>query len=273
MANDIRLSPLAGKWYPANPDALARSVDAYLSQADVPPVRGRIVGVLAPHAGHRYSGAVAGHAFAPLKGLAFDVVAVVGPSHYPYRSAILTTGHAAYRTPLGTVPVAHDLLDALSADLQLEQIRDDQEHSLEIELPFLQRALGAFRLLPLALVDQSLAAAEALGAALGTLLADRQALLVASSDLSHFYPQAIASRLDSVILSAVEDFDPAGVIRAEDEGRGFACGRGAIAAVMLAARALGADTAQVVSYATSGSGTGDTSQVGGYGAALFVASV
>lgn len=268
---DVRPSPLAGKWYPGSQERLAQSIDDYLAQAEVAPVEGRIVGVLAPHAGHRYSGAVAGHAFGRLRGEEIEVVAVVGPSHYPYRSPILTTGHDAYSTPLGKVPVAHELLDALRAEITLETVRNDQEHSLEIELPFLQRALGAFRLLPLTLVSQSLATAQALGAALAHALNGRRALLVASSDLSHFYPQDIATQLDSAMLSAVEDFDPAAVIRIEDEGRGFACGRGAIAAVMFAAHALGADTARVVSYATSGNATGDYSQVVGYGAALFIA--
>lgn len=270
--SDVRPSPLAGKWYPGSPERLAQSIDAYLDQAEVAPVEGRIVGVLAPHAGHRYSGAVAGHAFKRLRGEAMEVVAVVGPSHYPYRGPILTTGHDAYSTPLGEVPVARDLLDTLRTEIALETVRDDQEHSLEIELPFLQRALGAFPLVPLALVSQSLATAQALGAALARMLDGRRALLVASSDLSHFYPQGIATQLDAAVLSAVEGFDPAAVIRAEDEGRGFACGRGAIAAVMIAARALGADTARVVGYATSGDATGDYSQVVGYGAALFIAS-
>lgn len=270
--SDARPSPLAGKWYPASPERLAQSIDAFLDQADVAPVEGRIVGALAPHAGHRYSGAVAAHAFKRLRGESVDVVAVVGPSHYPYRGPILTTGHDAYSTPLGDVPIARDVLDALRAEVALETVRDDQEHSLEIELPFLQRALGAFQLAPLTLVSQTLATAQSLGAALARALAGRRALLVASSDLSHFYPQGIATQLDAAVLSAIEDFDPAAVIRAEDEGRGFACGRGAIAAVMFAAHALGADTARIVGYATSGDVTGDYSQVVGYGAALFIAS-
>ena len=184
----------------------------------------------------------------------------------------MTTGHDAYNTPLGTVPVAHDLLDALRSDISLQAVREDQEHALEIELPFLQRALADFRLLPLALIDQSFALAETLGAALGQLLSGKKALLVASSDLSHFYPQGAANELDTALLSAVEAYDSAGIIRAEEEERGFACGRGAIAAVMIAAQALGADSARVVGYATSGDVTGDYAQVVGYGAALFFAS-
>lgn len=266
---DVRPSPIAGRWYPADPLRLARSVDDYLDRASVPPVNGRLIGVLAPHAGHRYSGPVAGYAFKAVRGLSVDVVALVGPSHYPYDAPIVATAHDAYETPLGLVPVDRAALTALQRTLPIRLVRTDPEHSLEIELPFLQRVLGEFRLIPLALVDQSYALAQRLGQALAELLAGQKALLVASSDLSHFYPQTIARRLDQTVLDAVARFDPAEVIAAEEKGTGFACGRGAIATVMIAARQLGADTAQIVGYATSGDVTGDTSQVVGYGAALF----
>jgi AmmeMemoRadiSam system protein B len=266
---DVRPSPIAGRWYPADPLRLARSVDDYLDRASVPPVNGRLIGVLAPHAGHRYSGPVAGYAFKAVRGLSVDVVALVGPSHYPYDAPIVATAHDAYETPLGLVPVDRAALTALQRTLPIRLVRTDPEHSLEIELPFLQRVLGEFRLIPLALVDQSYALAQRLGQALAELLAGQKALLVASSDLSHFYPQTIARCLDQTVLDAVARFDPAEVIAAEEKGTGFACGRGAIATVMIAARQLGADTAQIVGYATSGDVTGDTSQVVGYGAALF----
>jgi AmmeMemoRadiSam system protein B len=266
---DVRPSPIAGRWYPADPLRLARSIDDYLERASVPPVNGQLIGVLAPHAGHRYSGPVAGYAFKAVRGLSVDVVALVGPSHYPYDAPIVATAHDAYETPLGLVPVDRAALAALQRTLPLRLVRTDPEHSLEIELPFLQRVLAEFRLIPLALVDQSYALAQQVGQALAELLAGQKALLVASSDLSHFYPQNIARRLDQTVLDAVARFDPAEVIAAEEKGTGFACGRGAIAAVMIAARQLGADSAQIVGYATSGDVTGDTSQVVGYGAALF----
>jgi hypothetical protein len=167
------------------------------------------------------------------------------------------------------VPIDRAALDALRDTVPVDAVRSDPEHCLEIELPFLQRALGEFRLIPLALVDQSLALAEDLGHALAEVLRGQNALLVASSDLSHFYPQAVANTLDQQALDAVEAFDPAAVIRAEHDGRKIACGHGAIATVMIAARDLGADTATVIRYATSGDVTRDYQQVVGYGAAVF----
>jgi AmmeMemoRadiSam system protein B len=266
---DVRPSPIAGKWYPGDAGQLARSIDAYIAQAAVSPIDGRLIGLLVPHAGHQYSGPVAGHAYKLVQGLPVDVVALVGPSHYPYPAPIITTAHAAYRTPLGDVPVDHDLLSTLQQTIAVAAVRSDPEHSLEIELPFLQRTLGNFRLLPLALVDQSLATAQKLGHVLADVLRGQNVLLVASSDLSHFYPQDLANALDQTLLDAVAAFDPAAVIQAEADGTGFACGRGAIAAVMIAAQELGADTAQIVNYATSGNINRDYTQVVGYGAAVF----
>jgi hypothetical protein len=266
---DIRPSPIAGKWYPGDPKHLAGTIDEFIASAEVPTLDGRLVGVLAPHAGHRYSGPVAGYAFKLLKGLEADVVAVVGPSHYRYPALVLTSGHDAYETPLGQVPVDRDSLDTLQKKVPVDAIRSDPEHSLEIELPFLQRAIGHFRLIPLALIDQSLEMAEQLGHALAEVLKGKNALLVASSDLSHFHPQPIANRLDQQVLDAVNAFDPAAVIRAEEHGQKIACGHGALAAVMIAARDLGADTASVVHYATSGDVTHDYEQVVGYASAVF----
>lgn len=266
---DVRPSPIAGRWYPGSREQLAHTIDAFLDAAATTPIPGEILGVLAPHAGHRYSGQVAAYAFKLLRGLEVDRVALVGPSHHPYAAPIVTTGHDAYETPLGRVPVDREALNVLIPQMDIQPVRRDQEHALEIELPFLQRVLGEFSLIPLALIDQSLAMAEALGYALADVLRGHRAVLVASSDLSHFYPQQVAHQLDQTVLDAVAAYDPAGVIRAEQQGQGFACGRGAIASVMIAAQALGADTAQVLDYATSGDVTRDYSQVVGYGAAVF----
>jgi hypothetical protein len=275
--NDIRPSPIAGRWYPGNPTRLAESVDNYLHDAQIPPLVGEIVGVVAPHAGHVYSGPVAGYAFSALLGLEPEVVAVLSPMHHPYFQALLTSGHQAYQTPLGIIPIDQKTLNNLNQQLNLElgyplaPIRNDEEHSLEIELPFLQRILKKpFRLLPVMVRDVSEKVVRTLGIALAKTLAGQNALLVASTDLSHFYDQKEANLLDREMLRRLESFDPLAVLRAEDEGKGFACGRGAVAAVLWAARELGADQVKVLHYATSGDVTGDFSQVVGYGAAVIL---
>jgi AmmeMemoRadiSam system protein B len=152
----------------------------------------------------------------------------------------------------------------------LTRIRNDGEHSLEIELPFLQRTLRQpFRLLPIMLRDQSRAVAEAVGHALAACLRGRRSLLVASSDLSHHQPAEVARRLDQHMLRRIELLDPLGVLSAEDEGAGSACGRGAIASVLWAAIELGATGARVVRYSHSGEVTHDDLAVVGYGAAIL----
>ena len=270
---DVRPSPIAGTWYPDDPVTLARNIDGLLEAAEPTHLEGPIIGVIAPHAGHRYSGAVAAYAFRSLRATLPDVVAVISPLHFPHPARLLTSAHQAYWTPLGTVPLAHDLLQALADRLlkdyaiQLEAIAHDGEHSLEIELPFLQRALRQpFRLLPVMVRDQDPAVAEALGRSLAAVLRGIPSVLVASTDLSHFYPAEVARRLDTEMLSRMAAFDPAAVLAAEEEGVGFACGRAAAAAVLWAAADLGADCAQVLRYANSGDVTRDHSSVVGYGA-------
>ncbi|HBH02565.1 MAG TPA: AmmeMemoRadiSam system protein B [Candidatus Rokubacteria bacterium] len=272
---DMRPSPIAGRWYPASAAELAAAVDRNLDAAGQPATDGGVVAVVVPHAGHVYSGGVAGHAFAAVRGLAPDVVAVVGPMHGPARGALLTSAHEAYATPLGPVPLdaaARAGLDAALRDAGaagLTPVRDDEEHSVEIELPFLQRALaGEWRLLPVMARDQRRATALALGRALARALADRRALLVASTDLSHHHPQAAAERLDAEMLRHVEAFDADATLRADAEGVGEACGVGALAAVLWAARDLGAVRVRVLRYATSAAVSGDARSVVGYAAAI-----
>jgi AmmeMemoRadiSam system protein B len=277
---DVRPSPIAGRWYPGDPKQLAQSVDEYIAQARLPELQGEVIGIMTPHAGHVYSGPVAGYAFAAVKGMAPEVVAVVSPMHHGYSAPLLTTGHQAYATPLGEVEVERTLLGELDRRLTVQLgfgltgVRRDPEHSLEIELPFLQRALAApFELLPIMVREQDASVTRPLGEALASILAGKRSLLVASTDLSHFYPQKMAQMLDSELLRRVANFDPQGVLDAEDEGVGFACGKGALAAVLWAAREMGANKVQVLHHATSGDVSGDLDGVVGYGAAAILKDI
>jgi MEMO1 family protein len=279
MTINLRPSPLSGTWYPSDPQTLARSVDEYMASASLPDLSGEVLGVIAPHAGHIYSGPVAGYAFAALRGRTPEVVAVLSPYHNFHTSSFLTSAHTAYVTPLGEVPIACDLLDQLddrlrhSLGLGLTHIARDREHSLEIELPFLQRALARpFQLLPVMVRTLDPHLAEGLGKSLADLLSGRSFLLVASTDLSHFYAQERANRYDAEMLKQFEAFSPEGIFETEESGRGFACGLGAVASVLWAARSLGADKVKVLHHATSGDVTGETSSVVGYGAAAILKS-
>ena len=273
MTLDLRPSPIAGQWYEGDPKMLARSVDGYLDSAQLPDLDGEVVGVIAPHAGHRYSGSVAGYAFAALRSLSPKLVAVISPFHNLARYPLLTTAHDAYSTPLGNIEVDKTALAELSSqlDIPITPVFADKEHSLEIELPFLQRALiGDFKLLPIMIHAQEVDVAKKLGLALAKVLKDKNALLVASTDLSHFYDQKTANALDSEMLKRFESFDPESIFEAERTGQAFACGHAAVAAVLWACRELGAKRVKVLNHATSGDVTGDFSSVVGYGAAAIL---
>ena len=270
---DVRPSPIAGTWYQDNPKVLASQVDEYLDKASLPSLEGQVIAVIAPHAGHRYSGAVAAYAFAALRGLEPEIVAVISPFHDYALHPLMTTSHQAYATPLGPIEVDRNALTELQGHLAtpITAVSKDREHSIEIELPFLQRVFkNSFKLLPVMIRAQEDGIAQSLGMALAHTLEDQNALFVASTDLSHFYDQHTAEKLDREMLKRFESFQPKSIFEAEHSGKGFACGHAAVAAVMWAASELGANKVQTLNYATSGDVTGDYSSVVGYGAGVIL---
>jgi len=276
---DVRPSPIAGRWYEGDPSTLKRTVDQYLDNAHLPELNGDVMGVIAPHAGHLYSGEVAGYAFAALRGLRPDLVVVAGPMHHPYTQPLITTMHAAYSTPLGDIPVDKNALNELDVLTKAElgfgltPIAKDPEHSLEIELPFLQRIFQhEWKLLPIMVRALEEKVSEGLGKALAGVLLDKKFVLVASTDLSHFFKQDTALSYDRAMLGEIENFNPAGAFDLDRAHKGFACGLGAFTAVLWAARKLGADKVKVLRHATSANVTGDYSSVVGYGAAAILKS-
>jgi len=274
---DLRPSPIAGAWYAGNPDVLRKQVNHYLDEAVLPPLQGEVLGVIAPHAGHRYSGRTAGHAFRTVRGASFDLVVIASPMHAFHPAYLLTSAHAAYATPLGAVEIDQAALKTFSqkytesTGLPLTAVARDPEHSLEIEIPFLQCALANdFQLLPLMVRTHEARDLKLIGRCLAETLRDRNILLVASTDLSHFYPEPLANELDQKMMDQFEAFSPEGVLHADASGKGFACGAGAVAVILWAAQELGAQRVQNLHHSTSADETGDTSSVVGYGAAVIL---
>jgi hypothetical protein len=259
---DIRRSVIAGSWYPGSENALAQAVDAYLSAVDQPLIEGELLGLISPHAGYAYSGQTAAYAYAQLQGRTFDTVVLMGPSHRAWVGDYAVSAEDAYQTPLGLVPLDHDFIEALAEDIPLRQIRRDVEHSLEIQLPFLQRELEGFRLVPIIMSADDPATARQLAAALARVIAVRsdqgeKTLLVASSDLHHIENYDEVVRRDQPVVEAVEAYDlPALTSRLMAPGS-TVCGRMPILAALHAARALGADQARVLHHTTSGDVTGE----------------
>jgi AmmeMemoRadiSam system protein B len=277
MSSVLRRAAVAGSWYPGTASAINAEVDSYLEAARAAPPPGRLVALVSPHAGLRYSGPVAAHGYGLLRGSAGGLsVVMVGPSHRAAFDGVAVHAHGAWETPLGRAAIdeeiAQALLDADGVVFDDPGVHRD-EHSLEMQMPFLQRLVSGLRIVPLLMGSQSRREVEALGAALGKALAGRRALLVASSDLSHYQPAAVANRLDAVVVDAVGRFDDESLLGRLEARDNVACGGGPLVAVMKAARALGADRASVLKYGDSGDvGERDKSHVVGYLSAALTAA-
>lgn len=276
--NPIRPSPIAGTWYPGNPDLLREEVSGFIDQAKPAALDGKLIGIIVPHAGYRYSGPTAGYAYRALRGLSFEQVVVVSPMHDYLPYPFMTSAHRQYVTPLGAIEVDHESLEALNSHLfkhtgsKLISVANDHEHSLEIQLPFLQVALAdPFTLLPLMVREQRPQALQHFGTALAETMRGKNALLVASTDLSHYYSLREANFFDNHMLEQFSTFNPTGVLKAEEDKTGFACGSGAVATVLWAAKELGAERVEILHHSTSADSTGDTTQVVGYGSAAILA--
>ncbi len=271
MPQPIRRAAVAGSWYPDAPESLSREIDRYCAQ--VPGrVRGEVLGLIAPHAGLVYSGPVAAHAYCQLEGRAFDVAVLVGPSHYMGFEGVALFPRGVFETPCGPMAVNEEiaaLLQAEGAPVCDYPAAHQREHSLEMQLPFLQRFLPSTPIVPLIMGFQSPATIHGLAAALATCLKGRRAVLIASSDLSHYQDARTAKKLDAVVLTAIQTLDPDGLESALAHTPDHACGGGPIASVMRAAIALGARHGRVLRYADSGDVSGDKSAVVGYVAAAL----
>lgn len=280
--NKIRKAMVAGSFYAANPQELALTVDQLIDDAINPKIQETIVGLISPHAGYVFSGPVAAAAYAQLKGREIQRVIVISPSHVDAFEGISVYDGEAYETPLGKIAVdkkfAKDLA-AQSGAFRLSSRGHDRiyqgrgEHALEVQLPFLQRVLKEFTLVPVVMGEQSYETCRALGKALSKLIKDEKTIMVASSDLSHFHSYTEARQLDSKIIKAVQEWDYFNLSRNLQSQNWEACGGGPIVSLMIAAEALGATEARLLKQANSGDiPMGDKSRVVGYASFAFIKS-
>ena len=280
--NKVREPMVAGGFYPADPAELKSMVDQFLENAGSHSVSGHIQAIISPHAGYIYSGHVAAEGYALLKGREISRVIVISPTHIEaFRGAAIYDGDA-YKTPLGVIPVDKDFADQLSKKNSLlilsskghETKRMGRgEHALEVQLPFLQRALGGFKLVPIIMGDQEYETCRTLGLALADLIKDDKTLIVASSDLSHFHSYAEAKRLDAKVTYSVQEWDYFNLHRSLQSGLCEACGGGPIISTMIACEAMGANNAELLKYANSGDiPDGDKSRVVGYASMALIRS-
>jgi AmmeMemoRadiSam system protein B len=275
MGGPIRTSPIAGTWYPGDPAAIAAEVDEYLARVPHSPPPGRLVALISPHAGLRYSGPVAAHAYSLLRGRSGLTAVLVGPSHRMAFDGVAVATRGAFETPLGRVPIDEEIAGRLVAHggKIVDEMRPHrEEHSLEMQLPFLQHIVPAVRIVPVLMGSQERGEAEMLARALVGALEGSDALLIASSDLSHYHPAPEANALDTKVVEDVRRLDPEGLMDRLERFHGHACGGGPMVAVMKAARDRGADRATILEYGDSGDvAEGDKSHVVGYLAAALTA--
>jgi hypothetical protein len=279
--NSIRPTAVAGTWYPGTAGALTRDVDGYvgaITPAEVIP-RGSLTAIMAPHAGLMFSGPVGAYAYkAAAEAGPFDTAVLVGPSHFVAFDGVALYPSGAFDSPLGPARIDESLAAALqSASTMIQPLPQahSREHSLEMQLPFIRRLLPDTQIVPLLMGYQTAATIRELADVLARVAHEPRVLLVASTDLSHYFDARTAESLDSRVQAAVSAFDPDAFLRTFEQypegerGRFVACGGGPAIAVMLAARARGARHGRVLKYMHSGQISGDMSGVVGYLAGAF----
>ncbi len=283
---EVRKAAVAGQFYPDDAEQLSTMIDAFLAQVEEVGAEGQArpepLAIIVPHAGYVFSGQVAAYAFQQIEGLDYEAIVVVGTNHTsPGFSRVSVYAEGAFETPLGLVPVDTELAQALiAADQRIVFDRNvhQHEHSIEVELPFLQKLYPGQAIVPVIVGEPSPENCQALSEALAQILADKKALIVASSDLSHYPSYDDACRVDMATLEAIESMDPQRLTEVisqyMSEGipnlHTLCCGEGPIRVAMMAAKKLGANQATVLRYANSGDiPFGDWDRVVGYGAVMF----
>ncbi len=278
----IRRPTQAGAFYEGNAESLKKQIeDCFLHDfgpKKLPKVAEagarKIVGLVCPHAGYMFSGPVAVHAYYEL---ALDgtpeVFVIFGPNHTGYGSALAVMNEGVWRTPLGDVEVDSETANQIVRESRIVDVDDSAhrfEHSIEVQLPFLQYLYGSkFKIVPICFLMQDLSSAREVGQAVAKVLADKNAVIIASSDMTHYEPHERAAKKDRLALEAVEAMDEAKFYSIIETQRVSACGYGPIAALITAAKILGAKEAKLLCYKTSGDVIGDYSSVVGYAAVSF----
>jgi len=278
----VRQPCQAGAFYEGTPEALRRQIrDCFLKKpgpGELPLIAKtgprRVIGLISPHAGYMFSGPVAAHAYHELAvdGKP-DIVAIFGPNHTGYGSGLAVMNEGFWRTPLGDVEVDSDAANQIVKESRILDVDDSAhsyEHSIEVQLPFLQYLYGKeFKIVPICFLMQDLSSAKEVGEAVAKTLSGKNAVIIASSDMTHYEPQEKAERKDNEALEAIQAMDETRFYSTIEIKRISACGYGPITALITATKIIGAKEARLLCYKTSGDVTGDYSSVVGYAAVCF----
>ncbi|MDR5657136.1 AmmeMemoRadiSam system protein B [Halodesulfurarchaeum sp. HSR-GB] len=271
----VRSPSVAGQFYAGTAPGLREQIQSAFEHSvgpgappDVTDREASLVGLVSPHAGYPYSGPIAAHGFSRLAASGRpDVVVLIGPNHSAAGAPLAISGASAWETPLGTAPVSDSLRDKLAdfPGLTIDEATHAGEHSLEVQVPFLQYLYDdPVPILPIVMSRQNEATIEQLRAALSNALtADRNAVLLASTDLTHYEPAPVAREQDGPILDAISSLNADPIVQAARSGHTM-CGWGPTASVLQASADLSAETGTIRQYATSGDTAGEPDSVVGY---------
>jgi AmmeMemoRadiSam system protein B len=276
----IRRPAVAGIFYPRDPFELNQAIersfkDQRFGPNKIPPSgsKRRVYGIVSPHAGYLYSSAVAANGFYEVSSMEFDDVVMIGPNHYGIGTgaAIMNTG--LWETPLGQVEINQELSSVISKNseiIDLDDFAHSKDHCLEVQLPFVQYIKKKFRIVPIILIMQDRQTAEDIGRSIAQSIINTKSLLIASSDFTHYESNSEAHRKDMELIKAILSLDILKFYTTLERENVSACGYGAIASIMTAAKNLGATKGELLKYATSGDIIGDTNTVVGYSSIVFV---
>ena len=271
VRDEIRQPVYAGQFYEANADRLSSRMEVFLQAVEKLPTIARDPAVIiVPHAGYVYSGQTAAYAYALVKGRAYETVVVIGPSHHYGFNSCSIWPRGGFATPLGVMPVDEETCSRLMKATGFEFIPEahSQEHSVEVQVPFLQKVLPQAKLVPIVMGFPTRRLIERLADGLLAALTGKKALVVISTDMSHYLPQAEAKAVDQKTMSLISTLKVEPLLRQVISGENVLCGGGGVCASLVYLQKLGEPRLQVLRYADSTEGGGPKNQVVGYMAAV-----
>ena len=280
VRDDPRMPAVAGSFYAGSASSLRTQLEQCFLHSLGPgslPAQEQspnpVLGLLSPHAGYIYSGPIAAHGYRRLAVAQPQTAVIIGPNHRGMGAAIAVSAVRAWQTPLGEIAIDRGISDAIISQCpwaRPDNLAHAMEHSVEVQVPFLQFVFGdAFSLVAIVMSRQDWPSSRSLGDAIGKALGTRPAVIIASSDLTHYEPQLVAAERDALALEAILSLEPQRLATVVSQHSLTMCGPGPVMAMLQACRQLGATKAELLRYATSGDAAGDYSRVVGYASALF----
>ncbi len=269
----VREPVAAGTFYDANPESLSQRIEDYLQSAkESPALSGEILGLIAPHAGYIYSGRLAASAYRLIQGKDYETVIIIGPSHrYAFRGCSIYP-RGGYKTPLGVAQVDAALASELSKVSGYGFIpkAHQQEHSVEVQVPFIQKVLPQAKIVPVVMGLPTKKTITRLASALSTIIQGQKTLIIASTDMSHYYPKKEANHIDSQTISLIQSFKTQTIIHKLERGENFMCGGGPVVSLLLYGKEKGNAKVKILGYADSSEvGSGEDRVVGYLAGVVF----